>query len=212
MTKLILIRHGCSINNASGCYTGQLDAPLNDLGREQAARLADALCTFHIDATYASDLCRAMETLRPTAERLGLPLITDPALRELDTGLWTNVPHEEVKVRFAEDFARYLTDVDAPCTGGESARQACLRVQNALLRIVAAHEGQTVAVCTHALPCRLAACLADGKGVERVKEYKSPLNTSYTVYAVENGRFTALSTPQTAHLEASTQAGKPGLV
>ena len=214
MTKLIVIRHGYSTSNASERYTGHFDAPLDALGHAQAVQLADALCALpHLDALYASDLCRATDTLRPTAERTGLPLHTLPALRELDVGLWTGVPYEEVKERFAEDFKCHLADVNAPCTGGESTRAACERILAAIRRIVAAHDGQTVAVCIHALGCRLLACLADGREIADVMAYKTPPNASYTVYGIEkDGRITALSAQQASHLEAPTQTARHGLV
>lgn len=213
MTKLIIIRHGYSTNNASGRYTGQLDAPLDALGQQQAEQLAAALCALpRLDALYASDLCRAADTLRPTAKRLTLPLHTDSRLRELNVGLWTDVPYEEVKERYADDFRHYLQSVDAPCTGGESTRKACERILAALTEIAERHEGETVAVCTHALGCRLAACLADGKCIEDVMAYKTPPNASYTCYAVEAGCFTALSAVESTHLETPTQTSKQGFV
>lgn len=213
MTTLILIRHGYSTSNASGCYTGQLDAPLDAIGREQAAQLADYLCqNMHIDALYASDLSRAVETLRPTAERLGLPLHTDAALRELDVGKWTGVPYEKVKELYPEDFARYQSDVTAPCTGGESAIAACRRIWEAMRRILHEQNSKTVAVCSHALACRLFACLADGFGMEQVKAYTAPPNASFAVYEFENDTLTARVTQYTKHLERITQMRQLGFV
>jgi broad specificity phosphatase PhoE len=101
-----------------------MDAPLNEIGFLQAAQLADYICkSYHIDAVYTSDLSRAVETVRPTAERLGLELHLDPALRELDTGKWTGVPYGEVRERYAADFAAYGQSIDAPCTGSGTLRR-----------------------------------------------------------------------------------------
>lgn len=65
MTKLqevIFIRHGQSIANAQGIWQGQLDYPLSELGREQAAQAGGALTNERLDAFYASPLSRAYET------------------------------------------------------------------------------------------------------------------------------------------------------
>ena len=166
----------------------------------------------HIDALYASDLSRAVETLRPTAERLGLPLHTDAALRELDVGKWTGVPYEKVKELYPEDFAHYQNDVTAPCTGGESAIVACRRILESMRRILHEQNGNTVAVCSHALTCRLFACLADGFGMEQVKAYTAPPNASFAVYEFENNTLTARVTQYTKHLERITQMRQLGFV
>jgi broad specificity phosphatase PhoE len=65
MTKsqeLIFIRHGQSTANAAGIWQGQLDYPLSDLGREQAAQAGRALAQERLDAFYAGPLSRAYET------------------------------------------------------------------------------------------------------------------------------------------------------
>ena len=69
--ELIFIRHGQSTANASGIWQGQLDYPLSDLGREQAARAGDALARENLDAFYASPLSRAFETAEIVARRIG---------------------------------------------------------------------------------------------------------------------------------------------
>ena len=215
MTTLIFIRHGYSTNNASGCYTGQLDAPLNELGVAQAVQLADYLCAnLRIDAAYASDLSRAVETLRPTAERLGLVLHTDPALRELDVGKWTGVPYAKVAELYPADFANYKKDVNAPCTGGESTADACRRIWDAVERILQREEGKTVAICSHALACRLLACLADGANITRIMAYPAPANASLSIYDYnsENGKLSARVEDFTEHLKTITRMSHTKLV
>ena len=213
MLKLILVRHGHSTSNASGTYTGQLDAPLNEIGFAQAAQLADHLCNaYQIDAVYSSDLSRAVETVRPTAERLGLELHLDPALRELDTGKWTGVPYGKVRERYAADFAAYGQSIDAPCTGGESIRAASARLLDCFEKIAKECDGKTVLVCSHALCCRLFAALAAMGRVEGVTAHRAPDNASYSVYEYENGTVRALLQNHTAHLDNTTSTALPGLV
>ena len=56
MTRLIIWRHGNTEWNATDRVQGQLDTPLNDLGREQAAAAAPLLAALEPDAIVASDL------------------------------------------------------------------------------------------------------------------------------------------------------------
>ena len=73
MTTVLLIRHGQSVTNVTQVFTGHYDVPLSPLGQEQARRTAAYLQkNFRIDAIYASDLMRAMQTAQPTAAAVGL--------------------------------------------------------------------------------------------------------------------------------------------
>ena len=213
MLTLILVRHGYSTSNASGTYTGQMDAPLNEIGLAQAAQLADHLCTnYAIDAIYTSDLSRAVETVRPTAERLGLTIHLERELRELDTGKWTGVPYAEVKERFAADFTAYGQSIDAPCTGGESIREGCQRLLGCIDRIAQSEKDRTVLVCSHALCCRLFAALADTNSIEDIRGHGAPPNASFSVYEYENGTVHALLQHYTNHLDTATKTTLKGLV
>ena len=213
MLTLILVRHGYSTSNASGTYTGQLDAPLNEIGFAQAAQLADHLCkSYKIDAVYTSDLSRAAETVRPTAERLGLELHLEKGLRELDTGKWTGIPYAEVKEKFAADYLAYRQSIDAPCTGGECTREGCLRLLGCIDRIAKKEDGKTVLVCSHALCCRLFTALADTGSIEGIHQNGAPPNASFSVYEYENGTVRAVLQNYANHLENATKTVLKGLV
>ncbi len=213
MLKIILVRHGNSTSNAAGTYTGQMDAPLSEIGRAQAVQLANYLCVpYQIDAIYTSDLSRAVETVRPTAERLGLALHLTRELRELDTGAWTGVPYAEVRERYAADFTAYTQSIDAPCTGGESIRAASKRLLGCVERIAKEWDGKTVLICSHALCCRLLASLAATGRIENVTAHPAPPNASFSVYEYENGALRALLQHQIAHLENATGTAPRGLV
>lgn len=90
-----MIRHGESENNSKGIYTGQSNAALTPLGREQAMALQSVLAKYTFDRVYSSDLIRAMDT-----QRLALPGvegIATPLLREIDTGELTGRSFREVR-------------------------------------------------------------------------------------------------------------------
>jgi broad specificity phosphatase PhoE len=88
VTELLLVRHGETDWNAAGRLQGHTDRPLSDYGREQARRLADELTGEEFEAIYASDLTRARETAEIVGERLHLPVVLDPDLREKNWGTW----------------------------------------------------------------------------------------------------------------------------
>src|SRR5439155_24499614 len=99
VTELLLVRHGETDWNREGRWQGQADTPLNDVGRAQARELADALAGERLEAIYASDLRRAYETAEIVGARLGLPVTSEPALRETDVGSWSGLAHDELEGR-----------------------------------------------------------------------------------------------------------------
>jgi broad specificity phosphatase PhoE len=134
VTTLLLVRHGETDWNAEGRLQGHTDQPLNDYGRRQARALADRLAGNDIAAIYTSDLSRARETAEILAERLALPVVTDPDLRERNWGNWEGLTGTE------RDRIEHV---------GEANEAHSERVLRGVLRIAAAHPDDRVVVVTH---------------------------------------------------------------
>ena len=99
-------RHGETDWNFEGRLQGHTDRPLNAYGREQAEALAGRLAREDVAAIYASDLARARETAEIVGERLGLPVVLDPDLREKDWGTWEGLTAvERDRVEFVGETA-----------------------------------------------------------------------------------------------------------
>ena len=150
-----LIRHGESIGNREHIYQGQNDLPLSPLGQQQAALLAERLASlqeiFSFSAIYSSDLQRAVQTAIPTNQAIGLPVIDRAGLREIDVGAWSGLTFADIQARFPEEWAvSYpVMDPDKPRGGGESYRQAQVRVVQSLGEIAQKHLGERVLVFFH---------------------------------------------------------------
>ena len=89
MTKLYLVRHGETVDNARNIMQGQMQGELNEVGIAQAQQLAEQLKDTHIDAFVASDLKRSMDTCRILAAPHRKDIATTPLLRERDWGSFT---------------------------------------------------------------------------------------------------------------------------
>jgi probable phosphoglycerate mutase len=131
---LLLVRHGETDWNAKGRLQGQTDRPLTRYGREQARQLAEELTLEQLDALYASDLARARQTAEIVGDRLGLPTMLDPDLREKDWGTWEGLTAVE------RDRIEFV---------GESTEEHQERVLRALRRIAERHPAGRVLVVTH---------------------------------------------------------------
>lgn len=83
---MILLRHGQSAWNAAFTATrrdpGIPDPGLTPLGEQQAEAAAAALAGEGVEHIIASPYTRALQTARPLARRLGLPVLVHPLVRE----------------------------------------------------------------------------------------------------------------------------------
>jgi glucosyl-3-phosphoglycerate phosphatase len=107
LTRLVVVRHGRTGDNASGRIQGQVDAKLDEVGRAQARAAAVRLAELAPAAIVASDLSRAADTAAELATRTGLPVRYDPRLRERSFGRWQGLLNAEVAERFPEAYARW---------------------------------------------------------------------------------------------------------
>lgn len=149
-TRIVAIRHGETAWNADGRLQGQLDIPLNALGRAQAARLAGALRDEGLTAVVASDLGRAWQTAEALAAPLGLPLRPEPGLRERGFGIFEGLTRDEVAARWPEAHARWhRREPDFAPPGAESLVDFSARCVRAAAAAAQAHAGGVVALVCH---------------------------------------------------------------
>jgi probable phosphoglycerate mutase len=150
ITRIIAIRHGETAWNVDTRIQGQLDIPLNDVGRWQAKRLAQAVTDEGIVAIYASDLLRAYETARAVADNTGCDVVTDTGLRERHFGEFEGFTWKEIEERWPVASERWRKrDLDFAPLGGESLPVFYERCVGAASRIAAAYPGQTIALVAH---------------------------------------------------------------
>jgi len=160
VTRLVyLVRHGeIRREDAQPRYVGQLDVPLSDRGRRQAAELGRRLRRARIDGLFSSDLSRARETAEIAGDALGLPSVAVPELREVALGEWEGRPVSEVARQFPTEYrARGLDMGRYRPPGGESFEDCSARVVPALHRLLASTRGDLVLV-GHAGVNRLLLC------------------------------------------------------
>ena len=138
MTKLYLMRHGETIDNARQLMQGQVQGQLNAEGIRQAETVRDELANLHLDAIVASDLRRSADTARIVAQPHKLPITTTPLLRERDWGDFTG---------------RYIPDLkNLPWPDNvEKLDQLLLRAQRFLHYIYSEYPDQTVLAVGHGI-------------------------------------------------------------
>lgn len=158
--RLILARHGQTDHNRSRRLQGQIDIPLNELGREQAAALGTAMAQDPPDVVLASPLGRAIATARAVAEPLGLRVHPDHAFLERGFGEWEGLTFSQISEQWPEDHAQWRSsrEQSLPHLGIEERGDVAHRVAEGCRRVLAEHPGQRVLVVAHGAAITLAIC------------------------------------------------------
>lgn len=151
-TRIYLIRHGETAWNATGRWQGHAPVPLNESGRKQSIALGRYLAAhdYTFDALYSSDLLRAMQTAQAVAEPLGLDVIAEPRLREIDLGEWQGLTREEAAAWDSANWARYAADWrNVPVPSGESRHAVGERARAAFDDLAAQHADARIGLVSH---------------------------------------------------------------
>jgi 2,3-bisphosphoglycerate-dependent phosphoglycerate mutase len=149
-TRILAVRHGETAWNVDNRIQGHRDIPLNDNGRRQARRLAEAVSHEEFAAVYASDLARASETAQAIARAAGLEVVPDQGLRERAFGAFEGLTFAEIEARWPEQALRWRQrDPDFAAEGGETLRAFYARSVETADTLAARHPGRQIALVSH---------------------------------------------------------------
>lgn len=154
--RLVVVRHGETLDNAAGVWQGHRDSELSPVGLAQAEKAAPALAAYAPQLVVTSDLARARVTAEQVGSAAGLPVAVDPRLREVDVGQWQGLTSAEVRRRDPELLAAMGRgeDVRRGHTG-ETVAELAERVRSALDDVIAVVEpGRVAVVVSHGVAGR----------------------------------------------------------
>ncbi|MFD4675765.1 histidine phosphatase family protein [Lentzea sp. NPDC058450] len=140
-TRIVLVRHAQSVPPRFGEDDNDT-RPLAPAGLEAADELVTRLVPYEPVAVLSSPQWRAVQTVRPTADALGLPVITWPELREWEPGLLPTPDWEAL-------YSRSWADPTWVYGAGESLDTLTRRAGEALARIGIEYPDATVLVGSH---------------------------------------------------------------
>ena len=189
-TVLYLVRHGESEGNAVRSFLGHTNLDITQKGHAQAECTAEYLKNVHADVIYSSDLLRAYNTAKHTADKKGMEIIKNEKLREIDAGEWENRLFEDLEKEYADSYHTWRNDVGNACpNGGERVCDLQKRIVSELTKIAQENEGRSVFIFTHATPIRTFKAYCDGKTVDEIKDVPWASNASVSIAEYENGSF-----------------------
>jgi broad specificity phosphatase PhoE len=209
MTEFLLIRHGETEWNRELIFRGRADIPLSAKGLAQAEQLAAALASEKIDALYASPLSRAQQTAASLAASRGLEVEASDHLLDMNFGEWEGLAVKEVENRFPELFQlwQHHPELCVP-PGGESLAEIRDRIKAGLQAWLAQHAGQTIALVTHRVVCKVMLCEIlglDNSAFWRIQQDVCALNR----FRREDHDYILLKMNDTGHLTLKPGAKQP---
>lgn len=181
MTTLYFVRHGQSLGNLTRHFLGHTDQDLSELGYKQAELLSDFLNLIDIDVIYSSDLIRAYNTVKPTALKKGMEIITSKNLREINAGDWEGLSVSELWEKYEKEYGIWKNDTgNATPPNGETVLELQKRVNSQVNKIVAENKDKKILIATHATPIRAMTCVWNGIDITNMKNVPWVTNASFT--------------------------------
>lgn len=194
MSTLILIRHGQSTWNAENRFTGWVDVPLSELGRQEAKRGGQRLAAegIRVERAFTSTLDRAIETGRIVLDALGQPELTQERAWQLNErfyGALTGRDKDQTRVEFGqEQVHQWRRGYDTRPPGGESLEDTSARTMPYFREVVVAalSEHEVVLVSAHGNSLRSIVKELDGLSDDEITSLEIPTGVPL-VYTIEAG-------------------------
>ena len=166
LTTIVLVRHGRTHLTESKKISGRggENPGLSDAGREDAHKVAGELARIGnegpwshllpISAIVSSPIQRTLDTANIISNELSLGVGVSDKIAEISFGDWDGHTNEEVKSKWATDFASWQGSWDVAPPNGESLEDFDARVQLGRHEILEKYAGKTIAVVSHVMPIR----------------------------------------------------------
>jgi alpha-ribazole phosphatase/probable phosphoglycerate mutase len=139
--RIKFFAHATTFDNESGTASGQNDALISPLGRQQINNVRKLISKEKFDAVFSSDLTRSIETAKGIF-KTKKDIKVDARLREIDIGTFAG--------KSDKDLDSVATQhINLPYPGGESYRDVELRMSDFLKFIKGKYKGKRVAIVAH---------------------------------------------------------------
>ncbi len=182
--RLIIVRHGETIENVEGIIQGHLPGRLTKKGKEQVRKVAKRLSQEKIDFIYSSDLSRAANTAKEIAKyhpNTPLKFISD--MRERNMGEFQGMRKRDLEW---DEGPKKPVPYETP-KKGETLQQLYERAEK-VLDLISNHKGKTVLLVGHGGINYAISATILGITYEEILKMGKSLNTSVTVFELNENQ------------------------
>lgn len=190
MAYLILVRHGESVWNKQGLWTGLTDVSLSQKGKEESRKAGVLLKDIKIDEAFSSPLKRSTETLAEIISVLEyqIPIILDKSLNERDYGLLTGENKWELQKEYGQEkFQKIRRGWDYEIPGGETLKDVYNRVlpyYNSQI-LPKLKNGKNILIVAHGNSLRALVKFLENISDENIASLEIPTGGMY-IYQIDN--------------------------
>jgi alpha-ribazole phosphatase len=150
---------------------------------------------------FASPLRRAAETAEIVGAALGLPVVSDPDLREIGLGAWEGRTVSEIRAASPGAYEGWLRDpLMHPAPMGEPLDAFGARVVRGFDRARAAHPGADLILVAHGGPVKAILCHILGLGIRSLFRIKQD-NTAVSIVELDEETRRVVLLNDTCHLQ-----------
>jgi len=181
--KLIIVRHGETIENREGVIQGHLHGTLSQLGKTQAKNIAKVLKNEKIDFIYSSDLTRAADTAKEIAKpHSHISIIFTKELRERYLGKFQGRRKSELGLKKDESLVKFL--LTSSEKEMEPLEEMLQRAKKFLKKTLNKHKNNTVLFVTHNGFAKALICAITNKSANEIPKLNNLENTEAQFYEV----------------------------
>lgn len=201
MIRLLVARHGETEYNRNGLLQGRgIDAPLNETGRLQAAKLAGYFEPYSTDLVISSSMKRAVETAEPISLQKNLTLSSDKRLDEMDFGNMEGSKMVDINGdlnRLHEAWKNGETGLKIP--GGESPEEVLERAESAIRPLLNNQTDGSIIMILHGRLIRILLSVWLGLGLKNMHKIEHQ-NAAVNELVFDGSRFESVYLNRTDHL------------
>jgi broad specificity phosphatase PhoE len=200
LARIVLVRHGQTGWNKQEKFRGRVDIDLDETGRSQAEAAAKRVSQWEVAAIYSSPLKRAMTTGQALADIVGLTVEPVEGITDMNFGVWQGMSIADVKKTYPEQFHLWCHSPERlEIPDGETMEDVRRRAVATVEELAARHEGETIAVVTHRVVCRVLLCYLLGLDNSHFWQIEQD-TTAINVFELEDGRTIVHLINDTCHL------------
>lgn len=179
-SRIVLVRHGQTDYNVGGRVQGQIDIPLNNVGRQQARVMGPHVADYEPKLIVTSDLSRACDTAREIHKHSSCDLVSDKRLRERAFGKFEGLNFDELVGDFEDEYREWKETGECPRAGVETRVAVGERFASAIIDRVS-HESGTYVFVSHGSAIVQAITTLLGVDASAWNGFRGPNNCHWSV-------------------------------